>query len=128
MSVSEIKDLIASKIAGQGNQVDSGGKLAEILNEIVDMASQGESIYISCGYDEVEAEPTFDDAQKALLLQAYQEGNLARVICVNKNEVSQVNRYFKVVSWEDSAIQLSINGANIGGTTTVKRWQVVISH
>lgn len=128
MSVSEIKDLIASKIAGQGNQVDSGGKLAEILNEIVDMASQGESIYISCGYDKAEAEPTFDDAQKALLLQAYQEGNLARVICVNKNEDYQVNRYFKVVSWEDSAIQLSINGANIGGTTTVKRWQVVISH
>lgn len=38
MTTQEIKDLIASKIAGQGNQVDSGGKLAEILNAIVDMA------------------------------------------------------------------------------------------
>lgn len=41
MTTQEIKDLIASAIAGQGNQVDSGGKLAEILNEIVDVASQG---------------------------------------------------------------------------------------
>lgn len=41
MDAQEIKDLIASKIAGQGNQVDPGGKLAEILNALVDMASQG---------------------------------------------------------------------------------------
>ena len=36
----EIKALIATAIAGQGNQVDSGGKLAEILDEIVDSLPQ----------------------------------------------------------------------------------------
>lgn len=41
MTTEEIKDLIASAIAGQGNQVDAGGKLAGILNAIVEMAGQG---------------------------------------------------------------------------------------
>lgn len=36
MKTQEIKDLIASKIAGQGNQVDSGGALFTILDAIVD--------------------------------------------------------------------------------------------
>ena len=36
MDAQQIKDLIASKIAGQGNQVDSGGALSTILNAIVD--------------------------------------------------------------------------------------------
>lgn len=36
MTKQEIKDLIAAKIAGQGNQVDSGGALAEILDGIID--------------------------------------------------------------------------------------------
>lgn len=41
MDAQQIKELIASAIAGQGNQVDTGGKLADILNAIVDMAGQG---------------------------------------------------------------------------------------
>ena len=36
MTTQQIKDLIASKIAGQGNQVDSGGALSTILDAIVD--------------------------------------------------------------------------------------------
>lgn len=36
MDAQQIKDLIASKIAGQGNQVDSGGALSTILDAIVD--------------------------------------------------------------------------------------------
>lgn len=41
MTTNEIKDLIASAIAGQGNQVDAGGKLAEILNALADAAGGG---------------------------------------------------------------------------------------
>lgn len=42
MNKQEIKDLIAAKIAGQGNQVDSGGALAEILDGIIEaMPSPG---------------------------------------------------------------------------------------
>ena len=41
MTTNEIKDLIASAIAGQGNQVDAGGKLAEILNALADSAGGG---------------------------------------------------------------------------------------
>lgn len=40
MTTQEIKDLIATKIAGQGNQVDSGGKLADILNAICENIEQ----------------------------------------------------------------------------------------
>lgn len=36
MTTQEIKDLIASKIAGQGSAVDAGSALPKILNEIVD--------------------------------------------------------------------------------------------
>lgn len=36
MTKDEIKTLIAEKISGQGNQVDIGGALAKILNELVD--------------------------------------------------------------------------------------------
>ena len=37
MTTQEIKDLIASKIAGQGSAVDAGSALPEILNGIVDL-------------------------------------------------------------------------------------------
>ena len=36
MTKEQIKALIAEKIAGQGNQVDSGGALAEILTSLAD--------------------------------------------------------------------------------------------
>lgn len=41
MTKDEIKTLIAEKISGQGNQVDSGGALDEILNAIVDAIPEG---------------------------------------------------------------------------------------
>ncbi len=37
MNANEIKAIIAEKIAGQGNQVDIGNGLAEVLNAIVDI-------------------------------------------------------------------------------------------
>lgn len=36
MNANEIKELVAAKIAGQGNQVDIGGALSEVLNAIID--------------------------------------------------------------------------------------------
>ena len=36
MTKQEIKDLIAAKIAGQGNQVDIGNALADVLNALAD--------------------------------------------------------------------------------------------
>lgn len=41
MTKEEIKALVAERIAGQGDQVDIGGALAEILDEIVDLAGEG---------------------------------------------------------------------------------------
>lgn len=41
MNKDQIKALISAKIAGQGNQVDSGGALDEILNAIVDAIPGG---------------------------------------------------------------------------------------
>jgi hypothetical protein len=37
MTKDEIKALIAAKIDGQGNQVDIGGALAQVLNAIIDL-------------------------------------------------------------------------------------------
>lgn len=39
MTKDEIKTLIAEKISGQGNQVDIGGALADILNELADASA-----------------------------------------------------------------------------------------
>lgn len=41
MTKEEIKTLISAKVAGQGNQVDSGGALDAILNAIVDSIPEG---------------------------------------------------------------------------------------
>ena len=41
MNKDQIKALISAKIAGQGNQVDSGGALDSILNAIVDAIPEG---------------------------------------------------------------------------------------
>lgn len=43
MTTNEIKTLIQNTIAGQGSQVDIGGKLAEILGAIVDAIPSGET-------------------------------------------------------------------------------------
>lgn len=41
MNVNEIKAIIAEKIAGQGNQVDIGNGLVEVLNALADAISEG---------------------------------------------------------------------------------------
>lgn len=41
MNKEQIKALISAKIAGQGNQVDSGGALDAILNAIIDAIPEG---------------------------------------------------------------------------------------
>lgn len=49
MTTQEIKDLIASKIAGQGSAVDAGSALPEILNGIVDAIAaipEVQSVYL----------------------------------------------------------------------------------
>ena len=46
MTKDELKELIAGKIATQGNQVDVSGALATILNELVEGAGGGSSTII----------------------------------------------------------------------------------
>lgn len=41
MTTNEIKAIIAEKIAGQGNQVDIGNGLVEVLNALADAISEG---------------------------------------------------------------------------------------
>ena len=55
LSNEEIKNLIASKIAGQGSAVDVGGALPTILNAIVDMVADVPTIFnLPEGVTEVE--------------------------------------------------------------------------
>ena len=44
MNRNEIQTLIDEKIAGQGNQVDVGGALAEILSQILNLAAAGANV------------------------------------------------------------------------------------
>lgn len=41
MTTEEIKAIIAEKIAGQGNQVDIGNGLVEVLNALADSIPEG---------------------------------------------------------------------------------------
>lgn len=41
MTTQEIKDLVAAKIAGQGNQVDLGNALSDIINSLCDLIDAG---------------------------------------------------------------------------------------
>ena len=104
--------------------LDSNGELQIFVP--ADLASQGEPLYIDCNYNVADSEPSFNTQQKAQLLQAFRDGNLGRVICVYKEEGIR-NKYFKVVSWESDTVSLTINGANTGGTSTIKRWYVTIN-
>lgn len=66
----EIKALISEKIAGQGNQVDVGNGLTEILNAIVDMSAGG-------GGDggEVQQFPTLAAAYEAMTANELKPGD-----------------------------------------------------
>lgn len=70
MTKQEIKDLITAKIAGQGNQVDSGGALDAILNAIIDAIPEGGggSMYIDAALN-IHADSAGDYVSEAQALQ-----------------------------------------------------------
>ena len=47
MTKDEIKALISAKVAGQGDQVDAGGALADILNGIIDAIPESVEIPVA---------------------------------------------------------------------------------
>lgn len=52
MTKQEIKALVASKIEGQGNQVDLGGVLSAVIGEIVDLLPERKPVTIDLsGFD-----------------------------------------------------------------------------
>lgn len=68
MNKEQIKDLIASKIAGQGSAVDAGSALPDILNGIVDAQTP---LSFTIGQDRVELDAdTLDEVRKSLALNA----------------------------------------------------------
>lgn len=70
MTAQEIKDLIASKIAGQGSAVDAGSALPEILNAIVEKCMPADLIMDANGLskgDEI-SEATSAALRKAAIL------------------------------------------------------------
>lgn len=99
MTTQQIKDLIAQTIAGQGNQVDSGGKLAEILNAIVDAVEQGggseplvipSSEFLNEGV--IETEATYNSILEAVrnnrrVVLHHPSGNVSTVVGTNEDVV-----------------------------------------
>lgn len=112
----EIKALISEKIAGQGTQVDLGGALPEILNEILNTAMQGGSAmltipefpYISGTRAEVAAALQINEQQ----LQGLVDGKYSSVY-VNQSPMGtgfffvitdySENRYFATLARWDTA-------------------------
>lgn len=72
MNAEEIKDLIASKIAGQGSMVDIGGALPTILIEIID--SIGKAVPLRITVDSEAGLPTLTASQKAQVKAAIDSG------------------------------------------------------
>lgn len=70
MTKQEIKELISRYIEGQGNQIDSGGKLPTILNEILDALDTDSKEYAKLV--EVDDSEDFDEST------AYQIGDIVR--------------------------------------------------
>lgn len=60
MTKQEIKDLVAAKIAGQGNQIDLGGALPQVIDAILDAAFGTEIVlplHLESGVDVTEYIP-----------------------------------------------------------------------
>ena len=87
-----IKDLIATTIAGQGNQVDSGGKLAEILDATVDAVASAQDAAASAALnvlecrlqelaypDETLLAPKTSGEQDAIIKAACQDGTVSKI-------------------------------------------------
>lgn len=51
MNVNEIKAIIAEKIAGQGNQVDIGNGLVEVLNALAEGLEATDDVVANKGFD-----------------------------------------------------------------------------
>ena len=123
MTTEEIKDLIASAIAGQGNQVDSGGKLAEILNALVTMAA---GVEIRAEVD-VEAERlVITEEQKQLLLNLAFNGEGLSVYV--SHPTAEGRAYYKTVTF-DYGIDGDIRFANyiFKGTEESQNFSIEIS-
>lgn len=70
MTKEEMKTLIAEKISGQGNQVDIGGALAEVLNGIMELNEPviAELEMTSGGsYQHIDGTASFDDVKSAVI-------------------------------------------------------------
>lgn len=62
MTTNEIKTLIQNTIAGQGSQVDIGGKLAEVLNALADAVSGvNETVILQLSIDPPTGEMTEEE-------------------------------------------------------------------
>lgn len=70
MTTQEIKDLIASKIAGQGSAVDAGSALPEILGGVADLLKNQQDITALTENLVVELPDDLSQASQDLLLRA----------------------------------------------------------
>lgn len=72
MTKDEIKALISAKVAGQGNQVDAGGALPDLLNGILDLIPEvAEPLIITGiwndGFLPNAGQPSWNDAYNAFI-------------------------------------------------------------
>lgn len=102
MTTQEIKDLVASKIAGQGNQVDLAGALPEILTALVEQLESLKNI----GITELRAEEMQATAVE-ITEERYNEIFLSTIVM--DGEVALVRTHG--ADWFKGVIQTSATGA-----------------
>lgn len=93
MTTDELKDLIASKIAGQGSAVDAGSALPEILGGVVDLLKSLQDMNISQQAGLSTMERTLDDMHidVSQTIDSIMGGSSSKTI-----NASQFNQYFGV--------------------------------
>lgn len=74
MTKEELKALVAAKIAGQGNQVDTGSVLPKVLDEIIDKAFEGGGGDLTDYVKKVEVD-NFEEFDETT---SYSEGDVVR--------------------------------------------------
>lgn len=116
MTISEKRDAILNKIAGQGNQVDAGGVLAEILLgmtpiEVTDItALTGDQLdALNCGDKVVKV----TGKQRHLYLVSYKGEGVGEGICLSYNAAGYgetVSYDLKETGWEYNSTDVKTYG------------------
>lgn len=115
MTKEEIKALVASKIEGQGNQVDLGSALSAIIGGIVDLIPEGggpKVIHIQNALFLAGGEEELTEAEKQEIFSGIKDGTIVGMVLENSQERVVVVR---ATSWRDDYVVINFYSDDAAG-------------